>query len=200
MTNLPALEEPTRYRGLYVFDFGEWAAVGYTAEEVAILLDSERYTGGKVYKIHRAAPDGQIELRGVAPTRFQLESGLMFNRAERAAAVEDFNALRALANRVAAPCRAFVHLIDRGADAEPASVRYVTALIYPAEYEDEIARWLLAESYQGGDTVEGGPSHVTNYYEDAATILQRDQLWSRPAVAPRPADEVLACVHEAIQR
>ena len=45
---LPQLTDPDRYEGLYVFDFGEQCAVGYTASEIAVLLESERYRNGKV--------------------------------------------------------------------------------------------------------------------------------------------------------
>lgn len=208
---LPELTQPDRYRGLYVFDFGDWTAVGYTAEEIALLLESEQYRGGRVYKIVRAAPDGQMDLKGVAPQRFQLESGLFFSRADLAAAEADFAALRALAAE-GAPCRAFLQLADRGAAGGTdrgiaaadngrggAAARYVTALIYPAEYEDEVAAWLREAEYLGGDTAEGGPSHVTNYYHDSKVILERAQLWSR-ATLSRSRDEVLATVRRAVQR
>lgn len=195
---LPTLDNPSRYRGLYIFDFGEWTAVGYTAEEIAMLLESERFASGKVYKIDRVSPDGQMEIRGVSRERFQLESGMFFNRQDRAAAVEDFNALRALGIRLGLPCRGFVHLIDRGADAQ--RDRYATILIYPAEFEDEVARWLLAANFNGGDTVEGGPSHVTNYYESQVTILQREQLWNKPSIPARSPAEVFAAIKEPVQR
>ena len=35
---LPKLDNPDRYKGLYIFDFGDHAGVGFTAEEVAELL------------------------------------------------------------------------------------------------------------------------------------------------------------------
>jgi len=57
---LPELESPEKYGGLYVFDFGEQVAVGYTADEIAVLLESQRYADGKAYRIHRAMPDGTI--------------------------------------------------------------------------------------------------------------------------------------------
>ena len=87
---LPHVDDPTRLRGLYVYDFGDWTAIGYTAEEIAILLDDESWRGGKIYKIHRATPDGQMELRGVSPTRFNVESGMFFCRRELDAARADF--------------------------------------------------------------------------------------------------------------
>ena len=31
---LPALKNPELYQGLYVFDFGDHTAVGYTAEQI----------------------------------------------------------------------------------------------------------------------------------------------------------------------
>jgi hypothetical protein len=196
--NLPTLDEPVRYRGLYVYDGGAWTAVGYTAEEVAILLESEEYRDGKIYKIVRASPDGQMELKGVAATRFQLESGMLFYRDDLEAARADFETLRDLGTQHGAPCRAFVHLADRGD--VPDVPRYVTALIYPAEHEDEIARWLLDADYAGGDLAEGGPSHVSNYYADDSTILQRAQLWRQPAIPSRSAEEVFRTVRRAVQR
>jgi hypothetical protein len=195
---LPDLSQPDRYRGLYVFDFGEWTAVGYSAEEIAVLLEREQYRTGKVYKIVRTSPDGQMELRGIPTERWHVESGMFFNRADLDAARADFAELQRLAETRGTPCRAFAHLADRGVAAGRA--RYATALIYPAEYEDEMARWLLDAHYQGGDTVEGGISHVTNYQAESKTILQRQQLWSRPAIPSRSSEEVLRSVRTAVQR
>jgi len=195
---LPNVTNSERYGGLYVFDFGPWTAVGYTAEEITILLESERYRDGQVYKIVRATPDGQMELRGVPRERFQLESGMFFIRNDLSAAQADFETLRRLGQTQGAPCRAFVQLAERGAGEGVA--RYVTALIYPAEYEDEMARWLLATGYAGGDTVEGGVSHVSDYYAEAKTILERQQLWSQPAIPSRLPEEVLNSVRRAAQR
>jgi len=194
---LPHIDQPQRLRGLYVYDFGEWTAVGYTAEEIAILLDHERYRGGKVYKIYRAWPDGRMELRGVPPERFKLESGVFFYRQQEQPARADFQALLAAARQVPPPCRAYVHLADRGA---ASFQRYVTALIFPAEYDDEIGQWLLRLAFPGGDLVEGGISHVSNYYAEDKTILERQQLWSRAAIPSRSADQVLASVRQAVQR
>ena len=48
---LPELEKPEKYVGLYIFDFGDHVGVGFTAGEVAELLESEKYRDGKVYRI-----------------------------------------------------------------------------------------------------------------------------------------------------
>ncbi len=195
---LPVLGQPQRYRGLYVFDFGEWTAVGYTAEEIAILLESEAYRAGKVYKIVRARPDGYMELRGISAERFQLESGMFFNRNDLDAARADFEGLRRLGQTQPPPCRAFIHLADRGV--HPGVFRYVTALVYPAEYDDEVGQWLAEAGYQGGDVAEGGISHVTNYYDQAKVILEREQLCGQSAIPSRSAAEVFSSVRRAVQR
>ncbi len=195
---IPTLDEPQRYQGLYVYDFGEWTAVGYTADEIAVLLESEQYRGGKVYRIVRISPDGQFELKGVSAERFQAESGTFFNRDDRATAEADFEHLRALGQEGSLPCRAVLHLADRG---ELEGVyRYVTALIYPAEYDEDVARWLIDRQYAGGDLAEGGISHVSNYYAQEKTVLAQEQLWSQSAQPSRMPDEIFATVREAVQR
>ena len=191
MSNVELPQRPPQ-AGLYVFDFGDWTATGCTAAEIALLLESEQYRAGKVYRIHRVSPDGRMELRGVPNERFQLESGLLFFRNDAAAAAADFQTLTALAEQTPPPCRAFVQQADRGAEAE--ANRYVVALVYPAEYEDDIAAWLLELGYAGGDSVEGGPSSVTNYYHEAKDIVARRQLWSREAVPSRERDELFAAL------
>lgn len=194
---LPQIENPALYAGLYVFDFGEWSAVGYTAEEIAVLLESDEFQDGKVYRIHRVSPDGQMELRGISRGRFQTEGGIFFYRKELDAARDDFNEIADVADNVPPPTRAFLHLADRSAGSAP---RFVTALVYPAEYDDEMSRWLLEIGFVGGDFVEGGSSHVTNYYEEANTILERKQLCGRSAIPSRSTDEILASVRRAVQR
>lgn len=194
---LPSVSKPGRFRGLYVYDFGEWTALGYTAEEIAILLESEDYRDGKVYRIHSATPDGRFELQGVSARRFKIESGMFFYRSDADAARDDFETLAAASEKNPPPCRAFLHLADRGDNASP---HYVTALIYPAEYDEAVGQWLLALDYAGGDLAEGGPSHVSNYYEQEKTLLERRQLWSNPAIPSRCPEEVLSNVRVAVQR
>ncbi|MCG3128587.1 MAG: hypothetical protein CHACPFDD_03476 [Phycisphaerae bacterium] len=192
---LPRLDDPPRFQGLYVFDFGEWCAVGYTAEEIATLLESEQFRGGKVYRIQRAWPDGRMELRGVTPDRFQLESGMFFGRAGQSDALRDFHELAALADRLPPPCRARVQV----AELESAACRFVTALLYPAEYDDDVGAWLTRGGFNGGDTAEGGISLVGAFEAAAKTMLDRRQLWPAGAAA-RSREELFASVRRALQR
>ena len=194
---LPQVDHPQRLAGLYVYDFGDWVAVGYTAEEIEVLLEDKQYGGGKVYRIHRAHPNGEFELSGVAPERFHLESGMFFYRDALEAARDDFESLRRAAETNPPPCRAFLHLADTGV---PGPARYATAMIFPAEHEEAVGRWLIEIDYRGGDRAEGGISHVTNYYEQDKQILERAQLWGQAAVPSRPPKEVLAHVRCAVQR
>jgi hypothetical protein len=191
---LPKLERPDRYRGLYIFDFGDHAGVGFTAEEVAELLESERYGDGKVYKIHRACPDGRLELKGVPAQRFQLEAGMIFDATADDVAQSDFRRLVNLAVQTAPPCRAKVQLARFAAD------RFAVALIYPAEYEDEVSRWLLDGGYRTAGGVQGGVGAVQQYYAEQPEILERHQLFGARDAASRTGRELLASVGRAVQR
>jgi hypothetical protein len=191
---LPQLEKPDRYEGLYVFDFGDHAGVGFTAEEVAELLDSERYGQGKAYKIHRAHPDGRLELKGVPAERFQLESAMVFHAKDEATAQADFKRLVALAVRMLPPCRAKVHL------AKYADDRCAVALIYPAEHDDEVSSWLLEGGYRTSGPVEGGVGAVERYYQENPEILDRHQLFGAHDDLNRTGEELLGAVSLAVQR
>lgn len=191
---LPKLQNTGKYVGLYVFDFGDHAGVGFTAEEVAELLESEKYKDGKVYKIHRAYPDGTLELKGVLAEAFQLEAGMFFYSSDMETGRRDFKALVNLAVRMAPPCRAKVHLAgysDGG---------IVVALIYPAEYDAEVSLWLLDGRYKTSGAAEGGVGAVQRYYNRQAEILDRHQLFGKSELMSRTGVELLASVRLAVQR
>ena len=177
-----------------MFDFGDHAGVGFTAEEVAELLESERYKDGKVYKIHRAYPDGRLELKGVSAEKFQLEAGIFFYSRDEATARADFKRLVNLAVRTAPPCRAKVHM------AKHANDEYVVALIYPAEYDDEVSSWLLEGEYRTAGEVEGGVGAVERYYQAKPEILDRHQLFGASENVSRTGEELLVATARAVQR
>ena len=107
---LPQLKNAGAYKGLYAVDFGDHSGIGFTAEEVAELLESEKYKDCKVYKIHKAYPDGKIELKGVRAEIFQLEAGMFFYSQNLETAEKDFKEFINLAVKASPPCRAKVHL------------------------------------------------------------------------------------------
>ena len=192
---LPELKKPEKYVGLYIFDFGDHAGVGFTAEEVAELLESEKYSKtGKVYKIHKAYPDGKLELKGIRAEIFQLEMGMFFYSSDVKIARRDFKGLVNLAVKSAPPCRAKVHLAKYSND------KFVVALIYPAEYDEEISLWLLDGKYKTRGAAEAGSEAVQRYYDHKPQILDRHQLFGKSELMSRTGEELLAGVKLAVQR
>lgn len=191
---LPELQNSDKYVGLYVLDFGEHTGVGFTAQEAAELLESEKYKHCKVYKIHKAYPDGKLELKGTPSDIFQLEAGMFFYSGKVDTARGDFKQLVNLAVRSCPPCRAKVHLAQYSSD------KLVTALIYPAEYDDEISAWLLDGGYKTSGEVLGGIEAVQKYYDYKPQILDRHQLFGKSAFQSRRGEELLAGLKLAVQR
>ena len=191
---LPELEKPEKYVGLYIFDFGDHTGVGFTAEEVAELLESEKYKDGKVYKIHKAYPDGRLELKGVPGETFQLEAGMFFYSGELETARRDFKGLVNLAVKSSPPCRAKVHLSKYADD------KLVVALIYPAEYDGEFSSWLLDGQYRTSGAAEGGVGAVQMYYDRQPEILDRHQLFGQSEAISRTGSELLTSLKMAVQR
>ena len=191
---LPKLKKPEKYVGLYIFDFGDHTGVGFTADEVAELFESEKYKDGKVYKIHKAYPDNRLELKGVPAEIFQLEAGMFFYSGNLETARQDFKELVSLAVKTAPPCRAKVHLTKYSDD------KFVVALIYPAEYDNELSSWLLDGDYKTGGAAEGGVKAVQRYYDHEPEILDRHQLFGKSESISRTGQELLASLKLAVQR
>ena len=192
--NLPKLEKVQRYQGLYVIDFGDHTGVGFTADEVAELLESRNAPVDKIYKIYRAYPDGRLELKGVPAQTFQLESGMFFYCQDEAEARNAYRRLIALAVAQQPPCRAKVHLSRWSQD------QYVVGLIYPAEYNDDISDWLLAGRYASTGLAEGGVGVVQQYYDRAPEILERHQLYGESLHESRTGEALLSGLKRAVQR
>lgn len=191
---LPELQKPDKYIGLYIFDFGDHVGVGFTTEEVAELLESEKYRDGKVYRIHRAYPDGRLEIKGVPAQTFELEAGMFFYSGDLETAQRDFKALVNLAVRTAPPCRAKVHLGKYDDE------KYVVALIYPAEYNDSVSSWLLEGEYKTSGAAEGGIEAVQQCYDQDVEVLDRHQLFGASEWISRTGEELLVSLKRAVQR
>ncbi len=191
---LPKLKKPEKYVGLYIVDFGEYCSVGFTAKEVAELFESEKYKHCKVYKIHNAYPDGKLELKGVRSEIFQLEAGMFFYSTELETAQIDFSGLVDLAVKLAPPCRAKVHLAKFGED------KFAIALIYPAEYDEQMSDWLLKGEYKTNGAAEGGIEATQRYYDHTRQILDKHQLFSKSESTSRTGEQLLASLKLAVQR
>ena len=191
---LPKLQNSEKYVGLYIFDFGDNTGVGFTAQEVAELLEREKYRDSKVYKIHRAYPDGRLELKAVLPRIFQLEAGLFFYSGDIETARGDFKKLVNLALKSTPPCRAKAHLAKYNND------KFAVALIYPAEYDDEISSWLSDGEYKTSGAAEGGIEAAQRYYDVKPEILERHQLFGKSEPVSRTGEELLDSTKIAVQR
>ncbi len=191
---LPMIENAKRYMGLYVVDFGGHSAVGFTALEVAELLESEKFANIKVFKIHNARPDGTMELVGVPNATFGLEAGMFFYAGDETAARDDFKRLTDIAVTSAAPSRAKVHL------AQLSDHEFVTALIYPAEYDEQFSRWLLENNYMTDGAADGGTAAVQRYYDASKDILDQRQLFAADSFEQLCGEELLAATRRAMVR
>ena len=192
--NVPRLEKPDRYVGLYVVDFGDHCGVGFTAREVAELLESEKYREIKVLKIHRAGPDGSLELKGMPHATFALECGMFFHTQTEPDARGNYTGLVTIAVTQEPPCNAKVHL------ARYEDGTFVTALIYPAEYDDEISAWLIEGRYHASGSAEGGVDAVRRYYDQGSEVLDHHQLYGHDALESRSGLELLTHLKQAVQR
>ena len=73
-------------------------------------------------------------------------------------------------------------------------------LIYPAEYTDDVSRFLLSVSYEGGETVEIGTHHLAAFRQANPRIIEMTAISPAPGGAARPLDELLATRQFATQR
>jgi hypothetical protein len=191
---IPMIQDAKRYTGLYAVDFGGQSSVGFTALEVAELLESEQFRDVKVFKIHNAYPDGRMELKGVKNETFQLEAGMFFYAADEQTARKEYKQLTNIAVACAAPSRAKVHL------AKLSDNEFVIALIYPAEYDEEFSRWLLDNNYRTAGAAEGGTSAVERYYQTQQEILAQQQFWAADSFEQLTGAELLAATNRVMVR
>ena len=77
---------------------------------------------------------------------------------------------------------------------------FVTALIYPAEYDDEFSRWLIDGEYKTAGQAEGGVSAVQTYYDNGAEILRRYQVLGQQAHSSKTGAKLFAAAKTAVQR
>jgi hypothetical protein len=106
----------------------------------------------------------------------------------------DFKNLVNMAVKTAPPCRAKVHL------AKYDDNKFVTAIIYPAEYNDEMSRWFLDGDYKTSGVAEGGMEAVQRYYQQQPRILDKHQLFAKSEFHSRTGLELLANLKVAVQR
>ncbi len=196
INRLPALRDPVRYAGLYIFDFGEGrVAVGYTAQEIEYLLADPRYECGQVYKIYRANTDGTLEIRGVNPLLWRFPAGMVFWFSDRPEAVEAYDELKALSESACPPGEFDLYLVETAGETYP----YAMVMRYAQELDDAIAAWLLKINYEAGEFTEGGNKLITQLLTKSTELLA-ERLGAEGFRKSRSRDEVLESVDQAVQR
>jgi hypothetical protein len=193
---LPPLKDPQRYVGLFVFDFGEWASVGYTAEEVGILLASPEHAAGAAFRIYRADESGHLELTGIKPDELQAEEIIIFARSSADRAGDDFNDLRKLAQTTPPPCNIRLELVDVP-ETDPS---HIVGLLFPRHANPQVAQWLSDAGFAGGDVVMAGEHVRRLYHQSGASPVMSTVLPAGSDRRPRTPEEVLATVREPVQR
>ncbi len=134
-----------------------------------------------------------MELKGVPPQTFGLEAGMFFYAADEAAARNDYQRLLARADEQLPPSRCKVHLAKIGES-------FVTALMYPAEYDDAFSRWLLDGNYRTCGQAEGGAGAVQRYYDRVKDILERKNLWPASAIEHLHGESLIQATKRALVR
>jgi hypothetical protein len=171
INKLPALSDPVRYAGLYIFDFGDHVSVGYTAEEIEYLLADPKYADGAVYKIYRAHPDGTLEIRSIEPLAWGSWTGMVFRFANRKSANEGFEHFKKISSNIQPPEDFEIILVELKGEDWP----FAIVMRYKQEFEDELARWMIEIDYALGHDVEGGRSSVDEVLKIGTEVL-REQI------------------------
>lgn len=193
---LPPLRDPTRYVGLFVYDFGDRVSVGYTAGEVAILRASPDHAAGTPYLILRGTEDGGLEFCGVTDDRLLGHEATCFLLTDAARATEDFDRLRRAARTTPVPAPVELVLARVYAFDPP----HATALLYPAPSAALVASWLAQTGFDGGHhMLAGTKAHAALAAPDCVRIAA-EELPGLMDYHDRPAEEVLASVGYAVQR
>ncbi|UCF32507.1 MAG: hypothetical protein JSV78_09240 [Phycisphaerales bacterium] len=193
---LPAIKDPERYVGLFVYDFGSHTSVGYTAGEISILRSSTEHAAGTAYQIYRVHEYGGLELRGVMDERLLAPEAMCFLRDDPATARGDFDFLRQAARTTPIPCLAQIELARLYSFKPP----QVTALLYPAASSPVVGQWLNRVAFSGGDFVYGGLDVHLQYASADGIRIASEELNADLDYHDRAAEAVLAAVDHAFQR
>jgi hypothetical protein len=193
---LPPISDPWRYEGLFVFDFGEWVSVGYTAEEVAVLLESKEHRNGAAYRVYRVNAQGGMELIAVRGGELYGEEMMLFASRDSLEAQAGFSSLKEAAQQSPIGCAARIEMIDVALEEHPHGV----CLIYPRHAGNIVSAWLVAMAFQGGEVVLGGAEALNAYNGAKAAPVASCRLVARADYTPRLADEILRSVRRPLQR
>ena len=185
---IPPLQQPERYAGSYLLDLGDRVCVGYTADEVAVLLETEECRSATAYLIHRVDERGNVELVGVSTKDVVRRDILIFAFDSPDAARTAFSCLRRLAAKTPAPCPCSMELTDFDG-VEPS---HVISLTFPQAASGQLSAWLERNEFDAGDRVFGGPQTLSQYQAAAPTPIAQCLLATTFDHKSRSREELLA--------
>jgi len=193
---LPRLTNPKQYEGLYAVHFPHGVSVGYTLEEIQTLQTEPEYADVRVYRIHRVDDHGNIELAGVSPRDLAAEDTILFASADPKRATRDFAALQQHAASHPLPSPARLELIDLPDQNHPHAV----SLTYPRAAGPAVTTWLQSANFTPGETAIGGAEAKNLRRQAPADPIASANLPSQSQHSSRTREQVLACVHDPLQR
>lgn len=193
---LPPLRHPERYAGLYLLDLGDRVCVGYTAEEVAVLLSTSQCRSADAYLIHRVDERGNVELAGMSADDIVRRDMLIFAFDAPQPARQAFSQLRQLAAESPAPCACAVELCDFD-DFQPP---HVLSLTFMQSASGRLSAWLEQVEFNPADRVFGGPRILAQYQAAAPQPIAQCLLTTTVDYASRDVDELLAALDQPLQR
>ncbi len=193
---LPRVHQPDRYLGLYVFDFGTHANVGYTAGEIAILLAHEEYADGKAYEISRVDEDGSLYLRGTTNFASRADEAIAFLRGDAEQAQLDYQAIVKHADGEPLPCRAAL-IVTRVYEYQ---LSHVTAISYGADDATLVAQWLVRVGFDGGDEVVCGAEVRNQVMSEQHIRIASRTLPVIPGYEKRSLPELIEVIDQRLQR
>ncbi|MCG3138213.1 MAG: hypothetical protein HJJLKODD_02074 [Phycisphaerae bacterium] len=193
---IPHLPQPQDYIGLYIYYWRDLARVGYTAEEIALLLSSPQVSGGQAFEIHHATAAGEFALRGVTHIDVQQREGLRFWQTSMAAAQIEYRHLVELALKVAPPTVVWWQRWQVSGEDFPVA----NILLYTAVHSAVISRWLDAIAFRGGVQVEGGQRVVEWVTRQTEPPAEQIAIAPHARYHSRPLSKLLETLPQPLQR
>lgn len=170
--NQPDRPDADALAGRFVVELDRERRTGLTAHEVAALLEGPNGGSATIYRIHRVADDGTMELVGVSSRLFSKQDCLIFSRHELKDAQSDFEAIRSAAAASAPPCRIEVQLAEVASFAPS----YVIVLVFPAPCGEGVGHWLGKLDAQPGDHATGGAAALQAYQDAGKQVIDQATL------------------------
>jgi len=193
---LPRVHQPDQYLGLYVFDFGSYANVGYTAGEIVVLLAHESYSDGKAYEICRIDEDGSLYLRGATNLAPRSDEAIAFLRSDPGKAQLDYQSIISKADSHPLPCDVEL-ILTRVYEFQ---LSHVTAIVYKSVDEAMVSHWLVRVGFNGGDEVVCGADVRSQVVSEQHIRIASQSLPMISCYHGRTLAELMESIDRRIQR